>query len=546
MKREIYAWIAIIVVIAAVALFFRYFYQPTISIALSISPTSRVHLYPYQKAAFEINVFNNGSSAIENMSLGVLINGNLSTLYKVTLPAGKQSTIAYNYSPTAAGNYSIQVVADPGKLYNIADRSQATTNASVGVIAADNATPSELLPKGNMTSFRHATLTNGAYLLGTYMYDQFNVSEFTLTGNGQIDSFLKPVLNITANYIKNISAAEASYSINNSRVYSVWIKGYLSPNIFSAATFGSSLSTTNVSTAAGTVIFIKMLNDTTFCGWYAGGWIKVLAEQYGVACYSIINATSSNVNAVQPAGLGNRFRSGITIANATALGNYSLTSQKGDYLASLSLIKNSSFVYDTISNTSGEHSNLCFGLIGSAYNTSYCSVYIFSKSNALSGIALIRTTAYVGAYNLTAFSLINVSHAVVQAQAAEGILHAINVSGTSLSFITGIVNTCAFNDSFTCGNITYNNGTVTFSIKNNMSNTATLNSVECYTAIGVFNTTLGVALAGGSSRGITTPCYNLTTPLSGALLNLHLNLKLNYTVSNSTRSLVGSAFIPFG
>ncbi|MCL5239580.1 MAG: hypothetical protein M1286_03895 [Candidatus Marsarchaeota archaeon] len=546
MKREIYLWVALVLVIAAAALYVRYFYQSTISVAIGISPASNATIYPYQKAAFTINIFNNGSSAIENMSLGILVNGNLSTLYKATLPAGKESSIAYNYSPTEAGNYTIQVVADPGKLYAIADRSQASASASVDVVAAENATPSALLPKENITSFRQASLTNGAYLLGTYLFDQFNVSGFTLTGNGQIDSFLKPVLNLTSYYIKNISVAEATYSTNASQAYSVWIKGYLSPNIFAAATFGSSLSTTNVTTSAGDVTFIKMLNDTTFCGWYSGGWIKILAEENGQSCYLIINATAANKSEIHSGGLGNEFGSRLSIANATLLGNYSSTSGTGDSLARLSLINNSSFVYDTISNVSGPRNPSCIGLIRNVGNTSYCSTYIFAKSKRLDGIALIRTTAYVGAYNLTAFSLINASSAISQVYSAASMLQSLNVTGVSLAFKSGIVNTCAFNNSFSCSNMTYNNGTATFRITNNMSSTAVLNSVKCYINAGVFPVPLNATLAAGESYNITTHCYNVTTPLSGISLNLHLGLSLNYTSSNSTSTLAGSAFIPLG
>ncbi len=545
MKKEIYIWTAVIVVILAVALYFRYFYQPLLSVALSIGGGSTAHLYPYQKATFDINVFNNGSSAIANLSLGVIVNGNLSTLYKVTLPAGKQTTITYNYSPTKAGNYSISVVADPGKLYNLADRSKTQVNASISVIAAENATPSELLPKQNMTSSRQAFLTNGAYLLGTYLFDQFNVSSFRLTGNGQIDVFLKPVLNLTSYYIRNISVAEANYS-GNASVYSIWIKGYLSPNIFSAATIGSSLSTTNVSTKEGTATFIKMLNDTTFCSWYSGGWLKILAEQNTSACYSLINASSENSSAVQIQGLQGKFGSEAKIENATLLGNYSFSGTGGDYLAGLSLITNSSFIYDTISNLSGARNSTCYGVVSSLNGTSFCSTYLFPKSGQIGGISLIRTTAYRGAWNLTAYSLVNTSIVLAQVESAAEILGKFNVSGTSLVFTSGLVNSCMFNESFVCSDMRYANGVASFRITNNMSSEARLNSIKCYSTASAISFPLNVTLASGAGTNISSSCYNIATKLNGTTLNLHLGLTLNYTVMNSTRLLTGSAFIPLG
>ncbi|MDE1874138.1 MAG: hypothetical protein KGI04_03410 [Candidatus Micrarchaeota archaeon] len=545
MNKEIYIWVAVILAIVSVALYFRYFYQPAVSIALGLSPSSQPALYPYQKAAFEINVFNNGSSAISNMSLGVVINGNLSTLYKVTLPAGKQTSIAFNYSPTAAGSYNISVVADPGRLYNIADRSHSSAGASIAVLAAENATPSALLPKDNISSFRQATVTNGAYLLGTYLYDQFNISTFTLTGNGQVNAFLKPILNLTADYIRNISVAEADY-LGNGSVYSVWIKGYISPSIFAAATTGSALSTVNVSTNDGTATFIKMLNDTTFCGWYSDGWIKILAENGTAPCYSIINQ-SVNAGAVNEGGLGSRFSSNLTADNATLLANYSTTGASGDSLAKLFIVSNSSFVYDTVSNVSSGWNTTCFGIISAANNTSFCSSYVFPKSGSIGAISLVKTTAYKGAYNLTAFALINTSSVLSRVGTLTGMLSRLNVSGPSLTFTSGIVNSCAFNASVGCSGLVYNNGTVSFTLKNNAGDGIHLNSVSCYTQASVFSTPLNYTLRAGNESDVSTPCYSFTTKLGGGIsLDLHLNLLLNYTISNSTQLLNGTAFVPFG
>ncbi|MDE1855061.1 MAG: hypothetical protein KGH57_01950 [Candidatus Micrarchaeota archaeon] len=545
MRREVYLWAVLIVAIAAVAFYFRFFYQPTISIALGISPAANAQIYPYQKSQFDINVFNNGSNAVSNMSLGVLVNGNLTTLYKVTLPAGKQATIIFNYSPTLPGSYAISVVADPSKLYNIGDRSHSQAYASLSVLVPENASPSSLLPKSNITLFRHATLTNGAYLLGSYLYDQFNVSTFTLTGNRQLDAFLKPIFNLTSYYIKNMSVGEANYSNNGSAVYSIWVKGYLSPSIFSAATIGSHLSTANVTTAAGTVIYVKMLNDTTFCGWYAGGWLQVLAEKNSVPCYTIINESSADFNPVQMQGLGSRFGAALFIPNSTSLANYSLVSRSGDYIARLSIVSNSTFVYDTISNGTSINAT-CFGLIGEANGTSYCNTYIPLKSGKFGSFALIRTTAYKGGYNLSAFSLVNTSLAVSAAVSAEGILQKLNVSGPSVVFKSGVIDTCEFNDSFGCGNVSYSKGNISLKITNKLNASATLNSIKCYQIAGIVGFTVNKTLQSGGSTTANATCYSVSTPINGTALNIHLTLALNYTVSNTTRTVLGSAFIPFG
>jgi archaellum component FlaF (FlaF/FlaG flagellin family) len=546
MKNEIYLWAVIIIAIVGVALYFRYFWQPQISVALGINGGPTSHFYPYQKAAFQINVFNNGSSAVSNLSIGVLVNGNLSTLYKVTLPSGKKTTIAYNYSPTAEGSYNISVVADPGKLYNIADRSKTLVSTSIRVFAAQAASPASMLPSNGIMSFRNASLTNGGLLLGTYLFDQYNVGLFRLTGNGQIDTFLKPILNLTSYYIKNVTLAEATYP-NNSDVYSIWVKGYLSPSIFSAATVGSSLSTTNVSTKMGEATFIKMLNDTTFCGWYSGGWLKILAEQnYSQACYAIMNESNLGANASQPAVFSKMFLSGLSITNASVLGSYSSHGEEGDFLAGVYLISNSSFIYDTISNTSGPRNTTCYGVISTLNGTSFCSTYILPKSGKIGAISLIRTTAYKGPYNLTAFSLVNASFTLSQVGSAAAVLQKINATGAPLTFTSALVNSCEFNDTFGCSNLQYGNGKASFTLINKLDQSARLNSVRCYQTAGVYSTPLNQTLVPGGSTGISTPCYNVTSPINGLSINLHLGIAVNYTVSNSTQVVVGSAFVPFG
>jgi hypothetical protein len=158
----------------------------------------------------------------------------------------------------------------------------------------------------------------------------------------------------------------------------------------------------------------------------------------------------------------------------------------------------------------------------------------------------VRTTAYKGAYNLTALSLVNTSLVTTQVPVAEGILNRINVSGMSLEFKSGFVNTCSFNDSFVCSNLTYLNGTITFRLTNNISKPVRFNSINCYQTAGVLPFPLNFSLGSGASKNITTQCYSLTTKISGLVIGLHLGLALNYTASNSTRVVIGSASIPFG
>jgi hypothetical protein len=545
MKREIYLWLLVIVVIVGIALYFRLFYQPVISISLGISSQTPATLYPYQKAQLRITVFNNGSSGVNNMSLGVTVNGNLTTLYKVMLPAGKQTMIAFNYSPTSAGAYAIEVVADPGKFYNIANRSAAQASYSLTVVAAENAMPSSMLPKQNILSFKSSSLNGGGYLISAYLSDRYGISRLALTSNPALDRFLEPVLNLTSYYIKNVSVAQATYN-DNSSAYAIWIRGFVAPNIFSVATSGSSLSTTNVSTRAGTVTYIKLLNNTSFCSWYAGGWIKILAAYNGSGCTMFVNETANASSQVELPGLNSMFGSRFAaIKNSSSIGNYSGISGSGDYVGRLLFFRNSSFVYAGIENTTYRNST-CYGVLSLENGTSYCSTYLFSKSQQIGNLSLIRTTAYKGAYNISAFTLVNTSLALAIVPAVVGALQSLNVSGNSLLYKSGIVNSCTFNASFPCSNMSYLNGVATFSLLNNMHSAVKLNSVECYTTGGALPSMMNKTIQSGNSLSISVPCFNLTSQLGGLALGLHLNLALNYSRSNVTQVLTGSAFVPFG
>ncbi len=546
MKNEIYIWVIFIIAVLLAGLYVRYFYQPEISIVLGINGNIPQQLYPYQKVALNINAFNNGSNAITNMSLGVNVNGNLTTLYKISLPAGKQVTIAYNYSPTKAGIYSISVIADPGKLYNVLNRAQAAAKYAFSVGAAQNATPYITLPSENMTALKQANLTSGGYLLDSFIADQYNITRFSLSRIPQANRFLEPVLNLTAYYIKNITAAEAKYS-DNSSASSIWIKGYLSPSIFSIATVGSGLRTTQANTSAGNTTYITLDGSSTLCSWYSGGWIKILAAANGKNCILILNQNKTAATPPQDNVLAENFSDKLIIPNASFLGSYSFSSNSGSYLARMSLITNSSFVYDSVSDVPGIQNATCFGLIYTLGNVTYCSTFVYPNSQRIGNLSLIRTTAYKGPYNLTAYSVVNTSYAIRQSAVAALILQGLNATGKPYSFKSGLTARCGFNQSFTCSDLAYLNGTVSFKITNNMNETAKLNGLWCYLGGGgTIPFPENVTLASGSSTNLAVSCYNRGVRISGPAWSLTLSLTLNYTSANSSRLSSGFAYIPFG
>ena len=543
MKNEVYLWVALVVVILAAALFFRYFYQSQMSLVLGLS-SQQSQLYPYQKATFTIDAFNNGTSAITNMSIGVQVNGNLTTLYKVTLPAGKQASIAYNYSPESPGTYKITALADPGMLYNMADRSKLQANRTLIVLVPQNAMPGQMLPKENITTSQSSTLSGGGFIVATYLNGQYGISRFALTDSKDVSKLLNPIFNLTSPYVKNMSLASAKYS-DGSSAYSLWMKSFIAPNIFGVQASALKFNWTNSSSSEGTVTVIRLSNTTTFCSWYSGGWMKMLAYSGSRSCFSIVNASAPNATSSLPSGNIPVFYDRLAIPNSTLLGNYTgISGPGGAYAAKLALFSNSSFVYAGIANSTPQ-TNLCYGLISTANGTSYCSTYLLPKSGNVSALSLVRTTSYLGTYNLTVFSLVNTSYALAQIPVAVDLMKGFNMSGTPVEFMSGIVNTCAFTSSFPCTNTGYSNGTISFTITNNAGSAIKLNSFKCYTFGAALGPKLNTTLQNGESANVSTGCYDSSGRISTVSLGLKLHLEMNYTIGNETRNQVGNAFIPF-
>jgi hypothetical protein len=544
MKNEVYVWMLIIVAIVSVALYARYFYQPAVSIALAMNANVPSQFYPYQKATVNIDVFNNGSSVISNMSIGIVVNENLTTLYKVTLPVGKQTSLSYNYSPLTPGTYAIKAVADPGRLYNIADRDRSQASVQITVLGAQNATPGDMLPPRNAIALHAENLTRGGYLLSTYLYDQYNVSNIGISDNGYLNGFLTPVLNLTSYYIKNISITNADYE-NGTSAQSIWIKGYLAPNIFSVAASASGLRWKNYTADSTTVTLVNVGGNATFCSWYSGGWLKTLSYAGGKGtCMDVFNGTES-AGPILPGGISNALSDKISIANASELGSYSGIGKNGAYAARSSFFNNASFIYASIMNNTLQ-SDTCYGIISIFNGTYYCSTYLMPKSGGIQALSLIRTTTFFSKYNLTVMSLVNTSLALREVPETIALMKGFNITGTSLVLKSGITNVCSFDDTFGCGNVSYSDGTVTFRATNRLNQTLRLDNAECYTLGSVIPLPVNITLEPMQSTDISTACYGLSGKLSGFALNLHLKLALNYSVANLTNKVLGSAFIPIG
>ncbi|MGC9037124.1 MAG: hypothetical protein ACP5IK_00190 [Candidatus Micrarchaeia archaeon] len=523
--------------IAGVALYLRLFYQPAVSIVLT-APTN-ISLYPYQLAEIPIKVLNNGGTPIRNMSIGVYVNSTLNTLYKVTLPPGKFVFLNFTYVPSFNSTFKITAVADPGRLYDIIDRPLAKSVTYLHVVSAEKPNAYAMLPSGNMIAEEIEHLNAGGYALASYLNATYGLARIKLTNVSYFNNFLDSILQYVLTDVKQLVAADATYA-NGTSASAVWLMGFLSPNLTNTAALINGLKAENISVAGKQVTVVYFPNNTTLCSYYSQGWLKMLLAKQG-NCTSMLSAKHASSIMLSS------FYSNTAIANAIALGNYSLVTPVGEKAGSFALLGNMSFLYSTISSNSlAYEDNICYGLITNVSNASYCSQYIFPKNGTFVGTnALMRTTAYIGNYNLSVFSLLSSSYLLQQVPINIGIIRSFGIEGKPLTFSSGITNTCSFNNTFSCSNVSFLNGNISFRLKN-LNSTLRILNASCYSLPPYKPEPLNVTLAKGQAMNISVPCYDLGRVITGLALNLRLFVGIGYSINSTNHEAVGRAYIPIG
>lgn len=538
MKNEVYLWIALFVIIAVVALYLRFYYQPQLSLTLALAPgtPAAASLYPYQKLELNMTIDNTGSATASNLSVGAYVNGNITTLYRIYLPAGKSEQITFNYSTlNAPGLYNVYIAIDPDKLYNIADRQKTAVSYNLTVIPSENATPAENLPSNGISSESILNSGSGGYEIGEYLNLNYSVTSLSFNGTGAVGDFLGRFFYLTASsYIKNYSIASVAYN-NGSSAYSVWLKGYLTQPTVGLAAEGMGYNVINYSNKGlGPVSYVDLQGNTTLCGWYSGGWLKLLFYN-GSSCLGLLN--NSNGPTINYASDYDK----LLTFNGVVLANYSEESH-GSLRTSALAFGDGAFYYDTIwrNNTATQ---TCYGLVEPINGISYCSQVLIPLLGQLGNFSAVETTAQIGKTNVSLIAWpVNSSKLINQIPLSASVLGSFGVTGTSVNF-TSTVNGCYFGASFQCTNASVTNSIISFTLKNTVGSTVKLNSIGCYEAGPPVNKTLGYSLAANAVTTISVPCYEDGSLVQGVQIGAGMELPLNYTVGGQTGTLTGDASV---
>ncbi len=530
-------WIvaAIVIAVLLIGVFYYNFVKPPQQISVNIKINSQnTTIYPYQLIYATANITNTGKTAFKAVPFGVIYNGTLVDIYNISLPAGEHTTINFTREPTATGKYSLEVVIDPnGGSGSISNSSTTKTTTYFNVISPEKPNPAGILSNNN--TYEKLQFENGAsYIVTSYLNNEYGLSIFRASDIPSINAFLTPVLNLTYSYIKNIYSAEAIYK--NNTVYSSWIQGPLTQNLFYQAGKGANLTVMNKTTKQNdNVAYVQLDKNTTMCSWYQNGWTKSLAIMGTENCDVYLN--ESNYNNTPTFGSGNILP---YLGSNDMIQNISFKSIPGEGYGKLFFI-NQSFIFESeLPNLGG--SPVCYGLINTVNNVSYCSTYFFKNNNNTIGpISLVNTKAYIGNYNLSVISLINTTSALQQTVKNIEILQGIKYNGISENFSSGLKSNCVFNASISCNNPTFGTNGLTMQLKDLTNQTLKINKLACYSLGNPEFVVINRTLVSQISSNVTVPCYDNGNTINGVALGLYVNMIMNYTISNKSYTALGKA-----
>lgn len=527
----IYALAALVFV---VAVYLIYFYQAPVSVAVSMTPLAQTqNIFPYQKIPILLNVSNTGGGGISKLQVALYVGNNITAPYSLTVPQGKYVQLLYNFTPTRAGTYNIRLVADPSRLDNVVDRSTASYSLNL-VVNKEDAPNTGRYVLGNNVSTETDMQMNGegfailSYLAGGYYFNQlpfWNATPFA--------GYFLPLFNITQQYIDNISLTYATYK-NGSYALSLWSEGYLAPRIIPVFASAAHLEAHNTTVGDKNVTIVNMTN-ASICSWYENGWIKSIATSRGLDCASFIGnnftASGSEANVSLP-----------HINNSVDVGHYRVKSPSFTKLGKV-IYAGSAYVIDALSNGSAVGSNACLGVLTNLNGSTYCSIYLVPKAALISSVALFKTTKLSSLYNATLFVAINSTHIVDAIATNVQVLKAFNISGTPVDFVSGFENTCAFNASIGCDNMTFLNSSIAMRIHNNLTKDIYVKSIECYSTAPNATTAVDTQIAAGTYANVSAMCYNGKSKIPGVPLGLTLHMRMDYAEGNATRMLNGTAYL---
>ncbi len=550
----VYCVIAIVAA-AAVAYLLSTQLNHSYSIRVMLETNASPTLYPFQTAGFRASVNNTGSGTASKFPLLIYLNGNPIGSYNVTLPPGKGAPLYWNYTFPYNGTYTFQVIADPGHVLQITNRSAAQASVSVNVTPPQSPRAYSSIPNNGIASTQAFTLLrNGSAALSNIALG-YNLS--------LVNNMLGPARSIVLRTLSDLSGTinlgegAIAYYPGNTIAYTIWLQGTLSPKLVGVIVNSFSIPQSTISANGSAGMSARVSNTVSTCFYYSQGWTKIVSYYNGTTnstCEGIVSSAHNDTESSFLLASSNSTRrlknlsSNFYYTNSTYLGS-ALTYLDGNSGAA-SLFSNQYGIFLSHVSRNAHTINLtknqtCNGIIYPSANVFICSSFISPIANSYETTGLINETEITANYTASLYSFVNQSNLILANQNGLALILALNLSNRSTGWNTPFKNTCALNSkSLSCSvaSFSHTNQTTTLRIGNNFGSAITLTRITCAYPGARFNQTLNQSITPGHSANVTTVCHN-TPFITITPITTTYNLTLNYTTLGTPKYAIGTVSI---
>lgn len=516
------------------------------------SYTNTSIVYPYQTAYLQITVTNKGSQALQSFPVVFYIDGNLSNSYKVSLGAGKNTTINTTYTYLEPGSYTFTAVGDPGMLFPVSDRNATKSEVTVNVTDPQYPDIYSSIPNDNISYTQSFSIDQTGVTFFPFFATNYNLT--IVNGLFGIDKLtFEKFFQDFGGYIGQINGAYVKYD-SNTTAYIMWIQGTATPqeieSFFQSYGFSQKVYTSNNTQ----VLFTRVSSNQSACTYYSEGWIRMVVYDnhstsntcQNVLSFSKANSTESVVllDALKNNPNVTKDLRNLTLRNSTPIG-YSVV-YSGNSVTSINFEKNSAgwLNINLVSNqTTIKNNETCYGLIYTENDVQICSVYIFAASGNIyqsSGEALLNTTTSTKNMQFGIYTLLNQSYVGEGSQLADTQLAGLPFNSNTLIWASPFFNSCNFfNNTIGCTkrpSFNYTSSTAMLNITNNQTSPITLTTLSCSIAYQTYNNTLNLTIgAGKSSNTLDVICPG--APLNLASATNEYGLALYYNIARSSNAI---------
>lgn len=550
----LYCLLALVVIVAVLYVFSNGFLNSSYDVHVSLSQTSHNVTYPYQTLHYLVNITNKGNNQVNNLLVAVYLNNVQQSSKTISIPPRQSVVMLENYTYPAPGPYELDVVADPGHILEVKNRTSAQNTLITNVTSPTLPDVYTSIPNTNISNTQSFTFTEAGIIGSSAIAQRYNLSlvnRFFGPGEGISAKVFENIYPFTA----NIYGAWAEYN-DNSTAYTAWLQGTTNPEIIGAVISSFGTTVQNMSYGGGSLGFAAINKTTSMCTFYSDGWTKIISYYNNSGpgtCITIARSSyASNestvlLNAVKNNKNLTHFQSGFFYLNSSVLG--SALSYANNNITTTNLFENNYGVFiSSIKrlgsgiNVSAANNSTCYGLIYNSNSTNICSYFIAPRNgNYTLPFAMINSSYLTSNYIINIYSLVNNTQLVSAHDNAAHLISLLGVNENSVVWNPVFKNSCMFdNQSIGCtfDQFSKANDTAYFNITNGLPDALRVNQLNCEEGAGFKNTTVNETIAPHSSKLFIQSCSVLPVPVSSIVINFML--LLNYTYNNSTRMLNGT------